>query len=199
MTRIHRDPAAGPQSARHTRGRAAGLAVLAAVLLAGCYGESYDPPIARRTCEVTTGPGVDGLQLYGTNRFSGLPDIANYSSTATLDAGTIEFNNPALSSTSRTGSLRISLWAVAGNFNGGSFTGYSVGTYAIQFAGGATTLLNGQSADLVPQSVAAFTPPRGSYCVMLTLEEYNPASCPGDSDGYCIVDWQQFSTSAEFY
>lgn len=174
-------------------------ALAAAASLAACSSGYEEPPIVQRNCPITNGAGTAGLQLFGTNTFSGLSTAANSTGTVLVDAGTVEFNNPALLTTSRTGSLKITLWALDGSYNGGTFAGVAVASYDVVFAGGGTTLLNGQSTDLVAQTLTARNPGRGSYCMMLALEEYNPSACPSDSDGFCLVDWVQFGGSTEFF
>jgi hypothetical protein len=175
------------------------LALAAVTALAGCTVAYEDPPLIARNCPSTFGAGTNGLQLYGTNTFTGLGTVANSTGTVVVDAGTVEFNDASRSATDRTGSLKITLWALEGSYNGGAFAGTSVATYNVLFPGNVTTLQNGQATDLVPQTITARTPPRGSYCMMLALEEFNPAACPSDTDGYCLVDWVQFSPSTEFY
>ena len=115
-----------------------------------------------------------------------------------FDPGQIAFVNPNLTPSSYTGSLRSSLWAVAGSYSGGTISGYVVARFQIRFTDGSTQLTNGESADIPTQTLSATTPPRGAYCMVATLEEYNPASCPTSADGYCVMDWQQFGTSAQF-
>lgn len=175
------------------------LALAGSLALAGCTVGYEEPPVTPRSCPATSGAGTNGLQLYGTNTFTGLSTLAHTTGTVSVDAGTVEFNNPALTPTSTTGSLKITLWAIEGSYNGGAFVGTSVASYEVFFAGGGTTLQNGQSTELVAQTLTARTPGRGSYCMMLALEEFNRSACPSDSDGYCLVDWVQFNGSTEFY
>lgn len=155
-------------------------------------------PISPKPCASTSGSGVGGLQLYGQASYSGLSSLPNVNANVLFDPGEISFNNPNLTSSSRTGSLRATLWAVDSSYAGGAISGYIVARYQIVFNDGSTQLLNGQSSNLVAQSLAARTPPRGAYCMVATFDEYSPSSCPGSSDGYCVVDWQQFGTSAIF-
>ncbi len=77
-------------------------------------------------------------------------------------------------------------------------SGTIVSRYGIRFNDGTNQLRNGQSANLTPQTLSANTPARGSYCMVATLDEYAPASCPSNADGYCLVDWVQFPNSAQF-
>ncbi|MBL8289740.1 MAG: hypothetical protein JNL85_17285 [Rubrivivax sp.] len=155
-------------------------------------------PISPRACGGTSGSGVNGLQLYGQASYSGLPGRSAATGTVTLDAGEVAFNNPNVGPSSITGSLRVSFWAVPGSYGGGTISGTIVSRYGIRFNDGTNQLRNGQSANLTPQTLSANTPARGSYCMVATLDEYAPASCPSNADGYCLVDWVQFPNSAQF-
>lgn len=161
---------------------------------------SPPPPaaITPRFCGSTQGSGTDGLSLYGSSSYSGLSTLANQSGTVTLDPGEVAYNNPALTSSSRTGTLRSTLWAVSSSFNGGGISGRVVARYSIRFTDGTDYLRNGESANLQPNVLAANTPSRGSYCMVVTLEQYAPSACPGSGDGFCLVDWSQFPNSAQF-
>ena len=181
------------------------------VLVAVASGPSASPPPASPpapsppppapapsaiACASAHGSGLDGLQLTGTSSYSGLSTAASNAGTVTFQPGTISFQNPSLTSTSTTGSLRARLWAVGSSYGGGSINGYVVSTYTIQFTDGGNTLTNDHTATLAARLVSAQTPPRGAYCLVATLEEYQPGC--GASDGYCIADWSQFSPSTAF-
>lgn len=155
-------------------------------------------PITPRSCGSTQGSGTDGLSLHGSSSYSGLSGLANQSGTVTLDPGEVAYSNPALTSSSRTGTLRSTLWAVSGSFNGGGISGRVVARYNIRFTDGTDYLRNGESANLPPNVLAATTPSRGSYCMVVTLEQYAPSACPGSGDGFCLVDWTQFPNAAQF-
>lgn len=169
-------------------------AIAAAALMAGCLPE--DDPIVTRSCSAGAGNGTNGLQLYGTTTYSDLSGAANNSGTVLFDPGEISFNNSSLSSSSRTGTLRATLWAVSGNYSGGSLSGYVVARYPINFTDGTSYLFNGQSANLLELRRSADTPPRGSYCMVVTLDEFTQAC--GSTDGYCIADWMEFGAAANF-
>ena len=155
-------------------------------------------PITPRACGSTQGAGTNGLILYGSSSYSGLSGLANNSGTVNLDPGEVAYNNPALSSSSRTGTLRSTLWAVSSSFNGGGISGRVVARYNISFTDGTDYLRNGESSNLPARTLSATTPSRGSYCMVVTLEQYAPSSCPGSGDGFCLVDWSQFPNSAQF-
>jgi hypothetical protein len=40
--------------------------------------------------------------------------------------------------------------------------------------------------------VTVTTPPKGAYCMLMTIQEYAPKLCPSFSDGYCGFAWAQF-------
>lgn len=154
---------------------------------------SAPTPIA---CASTHGAGLDGLRLTGTTSYSGLSGAASDSGTVTFAPGQIAFQNPNFTPTSTTGSLRARLWASSGSFSGGTLNGYVIATYAITFTNGTNQLTNNQSATLAAHLLDARTPPRGSYCLVTTLEEYQ-ATCSA-SDHYCLADWSQFTPSQAF-
>ena len=150
-------------------------------------------PIA---CASTHGTGLDGLRLTGTTSYSGLSSAASDSGTVTFAPGPIAFQNPNFTPTSTTGSLRARLWASNSSFSGGTLSGYVIATYAITFTNGTNQLMNNQTATLAAHLLDARTPPRGSYCLVTTLEEYQ-ATCSA-SDHYCLADWSQFTPSQAF-
>lgn len=172
-----------------------GAAVAAAALMAGCLPDD-DDPIVTRSCAAGAGNGTNGLQLFGTTSYRDLSGAANNSGTMLFDPGEISFNNAGLSSNSRTGTLRATLWAVSGDYSGGSLSGYVVSRYPINFTDGTSWLFNGQSANLLELRRNADTPPRGSYCMVVTLEEFS-STCT-TSDGFCIADWMEFGAAANF-
>lgn len=181
-------------------------AAAAAATLAGCGGGDDGPlplpgpsptPIQSISCPSQGGSGTNGLSLFGLASYSNLSGSSSSTGTVTLDPGEVSYNNPNLSSTARTGSLRASLWAVSSSYGGGGINGYVVARYGISFTGGGNQLTNGQSSNLVSQTLSATTPPRGAYCMVVTLEQYDSVSC-SSADRYCIMDWQQFATNAIF-
>lgn len=187
---------AGPQP---RRGAFAALAF--AVITAGCGGGGDDPPalpaVAARTCGATSGPAIDGLDLSGVSSFSGLSATGSASGTVLFDPGEVTHFNPALPAAAVSGRLRASLWALNASYTGGTLTGQLVARSPLVFAGGSNQLGNNQRADVQPATLSAVSPSRGSYCMVITLEELAPTRCAA-SDGYCIVDWAQFATSNQF-
>ncbi len=159
-------------------------------------GSPTAPPVTPRACAGGGGAGTDGLELYGSTSYTGLPQAAGSSGTVTLDPGEIRFSNPNMGPAATTGSLRIQLWAVPGNYTGGSISGFIVATLPLRFTNGGTQLGNDASSNLVTQVLSARTPAAGSYCMVITFEEYS-SNCAA-SDRYCIVDWAQFDTAAIF-
>ena len=157
-------------------------------------------PLTPRTCVQGqgTGTGTRGLELTGPYSFDGLMPKANSTDAFNFDPGTVKFSNSAFSSTALTGSLRYTFWAVAGSYSGGSITGDILVREGMNLTGSAPTQLrNGHTMDFPYAAVTGPTPKRGSYCMVVTLEEYNSVTCTS-ADKYCIVDWAQFPTSVEF-
>jgi len=148
-------------------------------------------------CDGRSGSGVDGLQLYGIATHGPLTGAAQTTTTITLDPGEIGYANPALGADATTGSLRARLWAVSSSYAGGDISGWVVATYGIRFTNGGNQLRNGESSNLTEQLLAATTPPAGSYCLVVTLEEYDSRNC-SSADNYCIADWTQFPNSVGF-
>lgn len=179
------------------------LALAAALALAGCGGGDDDHPLAPAapvqpiSCASQGGSGTGGLSLYGATSYSGLSGASSTSGTVLFDPGEIGYHNPNLASTAHTGSLRAALWAVPYSYAGGGITGYVVATYGITFTNGSNQLYNFTSANLAAHTLSATTPPRGAYCMVVTLEQYDSVNCTS-ADRYCIVDWQQYATSATF-
>ncbi len=156
------------------------------------------PPPVAIACDSRSGSGVDGLQLYGTATHGPLTAAAQKATTIRLDPGEIGYANPALAADATTGSLRARLWAVSSSYAGGDIGGWVVATYDIRFTNGGNQLRNGESSNLSERLLGATTPPAGSYCLVVTLEEYDSRNCTSD-DNYCIADWTQFPTSVGFF
>ncbi len=169
-------------------------ACAATLLLAACGDD--EPPIVTRACTSGAGAGSNGLQLFGTASYRNLSAAADQTGNFQLDPGEISFNNPNLSPSSRTGTLRVTMWAVPGDYRGGALSGYVVTRYPINFTDGTSWLVNGESSNLIEKTLSGTTPPRGSYCVALTLEEFS-TNCT-TSDGFCIADWMQFASANNF-
>lgn len=155
------------------------------------------PPPVAIACDSRSGSGVDGLQLYGTATHGPLTTAAQTATTIRLDPGEIGYANPALAADATTGSLRARLWAVSSSYAGGDISGWVVATYDIRFTNGGNQLRNGESSNLSERLLGATTPPAGSYCLVVSLEEYDSRNCPSD-DNYCIADWTQFPASVGF-
>ncbi len=193
--------AAAPRRPRQRRLAFAALAL--AIIAAGCGGGGDDAPapapapVTPRTCGVTDGPATGGLDLSGTTSISGLSLRAGASGTVLLDPGEVSYVNAALPSTAVSGTLRVSLWASNSSYTGGTLTGQLVARSVIAFSNGTSQLGNGKKADLPATTLSTTSPSRGSYCMVITLDEYGPSRC-ASSDGYCIVDWTQFASSNEF-
>jgi hypothetical protein len=154
------------------------------------------PPPAAIACAPGHGSGTDGLTLSGQAMFNGLGTSGGATGTVSFQPGRIAYSNPRLTPTSTTGTLRSRLWAVGSSYAGGGINGYIVATYAIRFTDGTTQLMNNRSSDLQVNVLPATSPPRGAYCMVATLEQFDQ-SC-GSTDGYCIADWTQFGTSQVF-
>ncbi|MBI5719134.1 MAG: hypothetical protein HZC37_15820 [Burkholderiales bacterium] len=195
--------AEAPMQAGARRWRIAFGALAAAVIAAGCGGGGDDPPatasaaIAPRTCGLTNGPATGGLDLSGPASFNGLSTSAGASGTVLFDPGDVTYFNPALPSTAVSGSLRVSLWATSGSYTGGTLTGQVVARAPLVFAGGSNQLGNGVKVDIPAATLSATSPSRGSYCMVITLEQFDSLNCTS-GDRYCIVDWAQFAASSEF-
>lgn len=170
--------------------------VLPAVLAMGGSGGSpaLPPPIA---CASGSGAGLNGITLSGSSRFGALTTAASTDTTVTVDPGAIAYRDASLTSNAITGTLRAQLWAVPQSYGGGRISGYVVATYDIRFTDGSNQLGNGQSSDLLEHTLSARTPPKGAYCMVLTLEEYDSRQCT-DADHFCVVDWTQFGSSSSF-
>ena len=155
------------------------------------------------TCFPGHGNGTDGIQLFDPS------NLFAYSTSSSADrAGPVTLTWGAQYSFNAntgpyTGSLRATLWAVNSSFAGGNISGHVIGRFPANFVGpGAfspTQLrAGGNSYSDINGSVAGVNPPAGKYCVVMTLEEYFGTSCGASTDGYCTVDWLQFSSPAAF-
>jgi hypothetical protein len=86
--------------------------------------------------------------------------------------------------TRTTGTLRLALWATSYRPNrGDGLTGYELVTFSSLGQLAPRTYFGD-----ISRSGAYSTPPNGSYWLNLVLEEFNPAACPGNLDGYCLTD-----------
>ena len=153
-------------------------------------------------CGNTYGSGTDGLQLYTPdNNFT-----YNLSSTAasSLDLVTLTWGaRYTAPSTSYTGSLKASLWAVRAPYTGGLISGTVLGEFIPTFTGSGAYSQNqliggGYSTNTISSSTSNYNPAAGQYCLVLTLLQYMPGQCTPSQNGYCVVDWLQFSTPVTF-
>lgn len=68
---------------------------------------------------------------------------------------------------SKTGSLRVSVWATKEAYNGGTINGYVLGRYSMEPLQGGFTRSN------VAVSVQYAPPPKGTYVIVMTLDEFD--------------------------
>lgn len=155
---------------------------------------------AALACGYASLGGTNGVEFYDPqNIFSySIPLAANSTGPAALTWGAENLGTVY----SYTGSLRVSLWAVATPFRGGTIIGDRMAKVTPNFTGSgaysSTQIAAGgysYSANTNIGTVA--TPPAGQYCMVMTLDMYSPTGCVS-SDGYCTVDWQEFSQPAFF-
>ena len=153
------------------------------------------------SCIPGHGSGSDGIQLYDPNNLFAYSTstAASQSSPATLTWGA-QYSY-SVNTGPYTGSLRATLWAINSSFTGGNISGYVLGRFPASFLGAGAhsssqLLAGGSSYSGIHSSVVGTNPPAGRYCVVVTLDEYSGPSC--GADGYCTVDWLQFSGPASF-
>lgn len=80
-----------------------------------------------------------------------------------------------------TGTIQVKLWAMSSPYNGGSLSGYVLGSFKLDGLRGGNVYRN------VKKNVKCTTPPkRGTYFIAITVSEYQ-------SSGYAITDWRNFS------
>jgi hypothetical protein len=153
------------------------------------------------TCASTDGTDIGGLGFSGGVAYNDLNSAAStFDPSITVNYG-ITYSNSGLNNTSFTGSLHITMWAVTSSFNGGTINGFKIATFIPNFTGsGARSsdqLFNFATVSNATSVASGTTPPRGTYCILLTLEEFDPTSCSA-ADGYCYTDFTQFSNSVTF-
>ena len=173
--------------------------------LLACYPADDDPtpPPTGLDCPEGAGSGRNGLEfLPGQDlSYEVTPGGANASMQGTMTWG-VRYNNPNLSASSYTGSLRVSLWALETTFPGsGEFTGYRLLEDAPNFSGAgarsSAQLYNFYSVSNIVSVASGKNPPRGEYCVVMLLEMFDSQNCTTD-DNYCYVDWAQFAGVQSF-
>jgi hypothetical protein len=123
---------------------------------------------------------------------------ASASEVSTLTWG-VSYDNPSLTSTSYTGSLKAALWAVKTSYDGGSITGYTLGQFTPiltgQYAESSNQLYNfSYTTNDIISSATGTNPPAGQYCLVALLEAYQ-----GSSEQYEVVDWIQFPGIVTFH
>lgn len=153
-------------------------------------------------CGASYGFGTDGLSLYTPdNNFS--YSLSTTSASAlnwvTLTWGA-RYQGPF---GAYTGSLKAQLWAVRTPYFGGLINGTVLGEFMPRFTGSGAHSANqlkagGYSVNTISSSAANVNPAAGSYCLVVTLSQYMPGQCTPNPDGYCIVDWLQFSDAVSF-
>jgi hypothetical protein len=157
---------------------------------------------AALACDYGSEGGMYGVAFYDPqNNFAySLPLAPGSTGPAALTWGAKNLG----SAFSVAGPLRATLWAVNYPYRGGQpninadtilqatpdFTG--PGAYSpTQLVAG------GYSYSAISAMGTVFTPAAGQYCIVISLELYYPNSCYGN-DGYCYVDWLEFSNPAFF-
>jgi hypothetical protein len=155
---------------------------------------------AALACGSASEGGTNGVELYDPqNLFSyGLPLAANSAGPGALTWGAENLGTVY----SFTGSLRASLWAVTAPFRGGTIIGDRIAESTPNFVGPGAyspTQLNagGYSYSSISALGTVATPSAGQYCMVITLDMYDPTGC-ASSDGYCTMDWLEFSQPAFF-
>jgi len=154
------------------------------------------------SCVGGFGGGANGIQLYDpTNWFTYALSTTSASALDSVTAGWgAKYTGPA---GAYTGSLAATLWAVSSSYSGGTIYGTELGTFTPNFTGAGAhsstqIAAGGYSITTITSSASMHNPPAGQYCVVLTLEQYMPNQCTPNPNGYCIVDWLQFSGTAIF-
>lgn len=153
-------------------------------------------PVTPRTCGASEGAGLQGLELVGTARQEDLTTFPKSIDTFRFDPGLVRYQNSTQPSTAQTGSLRVTLWAVSGSYTGAAMPAVSIYRGPLDTGNGTNQLRNGFQVDPPLASVSGTTPTVGSYCLVVTLEQY--ADNCNAADKYCIVDWYQFPTAVQF-
>lgn len=153
-------------------------------------------PVTPRTCGASEGAGFNGLELVGPARHEGLSTVPKVIDTFSFDPGLVRYVNSTLPSTALTGSLRVTLWAASGIYTGAALPAVSIYRAPLDTGNGANQLRNGFQVDPPLASVSGTTPTVGSYCLVVTLEQYNETCAAADK--YCIVDWIQYPNAVQF-
>jgi hypothetical protein len=154
-------------------------------------------------CPTGIGGGTNGVKLYNPSNwftYALSTTSASVADTATVGWGA-EYTGTVYGA--YTGSLQATLWAVSSSYSGGTITGDLLGTFSPDFQGtGAYSTSqiasSGYSINTITSSTSSVNPSAGQYCLVLALEQYMPGQCTPNPNGYCIVDWMQFSGAVIF-
>jgi hypothetical protein len=166
------------------------------------------PPPTSLNCPARNGSGSNGLSFAFTSQgqtklaYQISTTSANQPNTTTLTWGA-SYQDQSLASSSYTGSLRVSLWAVPYDFQGsGTINGTRIATASPSFTGsGAKStnqLFNFSTAVNISSTVAGNNPPAGAYCLVMALEQYDATTACTEQDHFCYVDYAQFSSAQTF-
>ncbi len=83
-----------------------------------------------------------------------------------------------------TGTLRLSLWATTYQpARGAAYNGFRLTNFA-----SFNPLPPNNYYYNIARSNAYTAPPNGTYWIVLSLDQYNPAGCPSSTDGFCTED-----------
>ncbi|KAF0221282.1 MAG: Cna B domain-containing [Geobacteraceae bacterium] len=155
-------------------------------------------------CQQSSGVSHNGIQFTGTTSYQLSTTAANATETATLTWEVYYQNIFNLPTGSYSGSLRAQLWAVPYSFSGGTITNsYVLGTFTPNFTGpGAYSpnqvYVGAYNTSPVSSSVSGQNPPPGTYCIVVTLEEYNTIGGCSDPRGFCYDHWRQYAAPVTF-
>jgi hypothetical protein len=159
-------------------------------------------PPAGLTCTQARLGGTNGVS-FGPGNSSGPGTLDTQSVTYQL-SGTIayltwgaSFDNLNLTSSAVTGSLEAEVWAVNYNYQGGAIVNqYLLATFVPNFTGqGAASsnqIDNGYWFYNIQSTTTLTPPPSGTYCIVVTLEQYAAGY------GYQLMDWVTFNSTVSF-
>src|SRR5262249_24938698 len=103
-------------------------------------------------------------------------------SSINIEVGRVDNDDPA---GSRSGRLRLRLWATSTRYSGGTINGYVLGVHALDPLAGQYYYQN------ISGYVSYTAPPAGTYYTTITLEEYT-------GSGYVIRDYLTFDGTSQF-
>ncbi len=169
----------------------------------GCLKDDLPPPSpppSGLSCPERSGTAINGLSLEGAVSYSISNATANQSSPRSVTWG-VRYNNPSLSTSSYTGTLRVKLWALSSSFpDSGTINGYPLfegyPNFTGQGARSSSQLYNFYSVTNIVSSGTGTNPPPGRYCIVATLDQFS-STCTSSS-GYCYSDWAQFGGAQQF-